>query len=50
MTNDRPGKTREGAAGTAAAGTGDGGGTQHRPTGAIAVVPLWERDRTGVRR
>lgn len=55
MTNDRLRKTREGAGraavgGMAAGVNGEGGGTQDRPKHAIAVVPLWDRTRTAVRR
>jgi hypothetical protein len=50
MTNDG---LREERAGTDVVATGrerNGARVKDRPTAAVAVVPLWARPRTGVRR
>ncbi|WP_327317343.1 hypothetical protein [Streptomyces sp. NBC_01235] len=50
MTNDRLQESREGADVIAAGRNTNRGGFKDRPAVAVAVMPLWERPRTGMRR
>jgi hypothetical protein len=50
MTNDGLREEREGTDAVAAGRERHGAGAKDRPTAAVAVVPLWARPLTGVRR
>lgn len=50
MTNDGLREEREGTDAVATGRERHGARVKNRPTAAVAVVPLWARPRTGVRR